>query len=71
MRVPSWLRSTLAVSLFATGLTAQAQQFTVAYQTVPTPSLAAQADGAYEKATGLKSTIFACSPQQGVGPLEG
>jgi galactokinase len=26
---------------------------------------------AYEKATGLKSTIFACSPQQGVGPLEG
>lgn len=24
---------------------------------------------AYEKATGLKSTIFACSPQQGVGPL--
>ncbi len=54
MRVPSWLRSTLAVSLFATGLTAQAQQFTVAYQTVPTPSLAAQADGAYEKATGAK-----------------
>lgn len=26
---------------------------------------------AYEKATGLKSTIFACSPQQGVGPLAG
>ena len=25
----------------------------------------------YEKATGLKSTIFACSPQQGVGPLAG
>ncbi|MCM5556262.1 galactokinase [Pleomorphomonas sp. JP5] len=26
---------------------------------------------AYETATGLKSTIFACSPQQGVGPLAG
>ena len=26
---------------------------------------------AYEKATGFKSTIFACSPQQGVGPLAG
>lgn len=31
----------------------------------------ANVKAAYEKATGLKSTVFACSPQQGVGPLAG
>lgn len=46
----------LAAGLSLTvGLTAaQAVEFTVAYQTVPVPSQVAQADGAYEKATGAK-----------------
>lgn len=45
-----------AAAALAFGLSAQAVEFTVGYQTVPTPSQVAQADGAYEKATGSKIT---------------
>ena len=59
MRFSRWLPAVLAfsavtVTVAAAAPAAQAQSLTVAYQTVPTPSLAAQADGDYEKATGAK-----------------
>ncbi len=47
-------RRALVAAAFSAGVAAQAQEFTVAYQTIPTPSQVAQADGAYEKATGAK-----------------
>ncbi|MFT3801836.1 MAG: taurine ABC transporter substrate-binding protein [Burkholderiaceae bacterium] len=54
MKILRWLPTLLTVSVLAAAPAAQAQSLTVAYQTVPTPSLAAQADGDYEKATGAK-----------------
>ncbi|MDM0059092.1 taurine ABC transporter substrate-binding protein [Variovorax fucosicus] len=50
----SALYALLAGAAFAFGLPAQAVEFTVGYQTVPTPSQVPQADGAYEKATNAK-----------------
>ncbi|EHD20861.1 MULTISPECIES: taurine ABC transporter substrate-binding protein [Brenneria] len=43
-----------AMVLINIGFSAVAADLTVAYQTIPDPSQVAQADGAYEKATGLK-----------------
>ncbi|MEH2922686.1 taurine ABC transporter substrate-binding protein [Samsonia erythrinae] len=50
-----FFRSVLLVSLLAgISFIAKAADLTVAYQTIPDPSQVAQADGDYEKATGLK-----------------
>lgn len=50
-----WLPTLLTVSALTVAPAAvRAQSLTVVYQTVPTPSLAAQAGGDYEKATGAK-----------------
>jgi taurine transport system substrate-binding protein len=48
------LRLLAALSLAGSALIAQAADFTVAYQTTVDPAKVAQADGAYEKATGSK-----------------
>ena len=48
------LRVLAALSLAGSALIAQAADFTVAYQTTVDPAKVAQADGAYEKATGSK-----------------
>ncbi|WP_296260197.1 MULTISPECIES: taurine ABC transporter substrate-binding protein [unclassified Pseudomonas] len=48
------LRLVAALSLAGSTLLAQAADFTVAYQTTVDPAKVAQADGAYEKATGSK-----------------
>ncbi|QTF09218.1 taurine ABC transporter substrate-binding protein [Brenneria izadpanahii] len=51
----SFFRPALAASvLISLSFIANATDFTVAYQTIPDPSQVAQADGAYENATGLK-----------------
>ncbi len=49
-----WIAAALAGAAIAFNLPALAAEFTVGYQTVPTPSQVAQADGQYEKATGAK-----------------
>lgn len=57
MRLSRWLPAVLALSaltVLTVAPAARAQSLTVAYQTVPTPSLSAQADGEYEKATGAR-----------------
>lgn len=54
MSIRSGWRTALAAAAFSVALAVQAQEFTVAYQTTPTPSQVAQADGLYEKATGAK-----------------
>jgi len=48
------LRLLAALSLAGSALIARAADFTVAYQTTVDPAKVAQADGAYEKATGSK-----------------
>lgn len=48
------LQAFIAAAALAFGLSANAAEFTVGYQTVPTPSQVPQADGAYEKATQSK-----------------
>lgn len=48
------LRLLAALTLAGSALIAQAADFTVAYQTTVDPAKVAQADGAYEKATGSK-----------------
>jgi taurine transport system substrate-binding protein len=54
MKLLTPLRLLAALSLATSALFAQAQDFTVAYQTTVDPAKVAQADGAYEKATGSK-----------------
>jgi len=54
MKLPNPLRLLAALSLAGSALIAQAADFTVAYQTTVDPAKVAQADGAYEKATGSK-----------------
>jgi taurine transport system substrate-binding protein len=52
MKLLKPLRVLAALSLAGSALLAQAADFTVAYQTTVDPAKVAQADGAYEKATG-------------------
>lgn len=54
MKLLKPLRILAALSLAGSVLLAQAADFTVAYQTTVDPAKVAQADGAYEKATGSK-----------------
>jgi taurine transport system substrate-binding protein len=54
MKLLNPLRVLAALSLAGSALFAQAADFTVAYQTTVDPAKVAQADGAYEKATGSK-----------------
>ena len=54
MKLFNSLRLLAALSLAGSALLAQAADFTVAYQTTVDPAKVAQADGAYEKATGSK-----------------
>ncbi len=55
MEARNYIRTAIAGISMAAGIAAaQPVEFTVAYQTVPVPSQVAQADGAYEKATGAK-----------------
>jgi taurine transport system substrate-binding protein len=54
MKLLTPLRLLAALSLAGSALLAQAADFTVAYQTTVDPAKVAQADGAYEKATGSK-----------------
>lgn len=54
MKLLKPLRILAALSLAGSTLFAQAADFTVAYQTTVDPAKVAQADGAYEKATGSK-----------------
>lgn len=53
-RIPFARRLLAALTLGGVGLAAQAADFTVAYQTMVDPAKVAQADGAYERATGSK-----------------
>lgn len=54
MKLLNPLRLLAALSLTGAALLAQAADFTVAYQTTVDPAKVAQADGAYEQATGSK-----------------
>jgi taurine transport system substrate-binding protein len=54
MKLLNPLRLLAALSLAGSALLVQAADFTVAYQTTVDPAKVAQADGAYEKATGSK-----------------
>jgi taurine transport system substrate-binding protein len=54
MKLLKPLRLLAALSFASSALFAQAADFTVAYQTTVDPAKVAQADGAYEKATGSK-----------------
>lgn len=54
MKLLNPLRLLAALSLAGAALLAQAADFTVAYQTTVDPAKVAQADGAYEQATGSK-----------------
>jgi taurine transport system substrate-binding protein len=54
MSYRSWIPSAVVGAALVLGLSAHAAEFTVGYQTVPSPSQVPQADGAYEKATGAK-----------------
>lgn len=54
MKLLKPLRVLAALSLAGSALFVQAADFTVAYQTTVDPAKVAQADGAYEKATGSK-----------------
>lgn len=54
MKLLKPLRVLTALSLAGSALFVQAADFTVAYQTTVDPAKVAQADGAYEKATGSK-----------------
>jgi taurine transport system substrate-binding protein len=54
MKLLNPFRLLAAFSLAGSALLAQAADFTVAYQTTVDPAKVAQADGAYEKATGSK-----------------
>lgn len=54
MKLLNPFRLLAALSLAGSALLAQAADFTVAYQTTVDPAKVAQADGAYEKATGSK-----------------